>query len=105
MSFILPYQYILTCCVYHKKSLKKTSYQTNLSFVYHMIHLHHLLQRFAQVMVVPIYVFICQADPSVFARKGIHWQKTTKRVSMVSEIGLCKASNHINNKQIRIKIL
>lgn len=70
-----------------------------------MIHLNHLLQRFAQVMVVPICVFICQADPSVFARKGIHWQKTTKRVSMVSEIGLCKASNHINNKQIRIKIL
>lgn len=70
-----------------------------------MIHLNHLLQRFAQVMVVPICVFICQADPSVFARKGIHWQKTTKRVSMVSEICLCKASNHINNKQIRVKIL
>lgn len=32
MSFILPYQYILTCCVYHKKSLKKTSYQTK-SFI------------------------------------------------------------------------
>lgn len=66
-----------------------------------MIHLNHLLQRFAQVMVVPICVFICQVDPSVFARKGIHWQKTTKRVSMVSEIGLCKASYHINNKQIK----